>query len=89
MKYFLVLFSSLFILGCVASQNQETKTRTKANTKNASSKTEKQVVYDEEFNFLLAPDFDYENDDSYENQIKIKNVKIEASERASKNAAAK
>ena len=88
MKYFLVLFSSLFILGCVASQNQGTKNQTKANTKNASAQ-DKQTIYDEEFNFLLAPDFDYENDDSYENQIKIKNVKIEASERASKNAAAK
>lgn len=61
MKYFLVLLASLFILGCASSQNQSSTS--KYNTQKG--------ITDQEFDLLIAPEYDYESDVPYAEQIKV------------------
>ena len=61
MKYFLVLLASLFILGCASSQNKDS----------AKNYNNKKGVVDQEFDLLIAPEYDYESDVPYAEQIKI------------------
>ena len=61
MKYFLAILAGLFLLGCAASQNKEEGRL--FNSKNAIS--------DEEFDLLIAPEYDYESDVPYAEQIKV------------------
>jgi hypothetical protein len=62
MKYFLAILAGLLVLGCAGSQNKSNSSNS-ANSKNA--------VYDEEFDLLIAPEYDYESDVPYAEQIKI------------------
>lgn len=62
MKYFLVILAGLFVLGCVSPSKKEEDSRF-ANNKN--------VIYDEEFDLLVAPEYDYESQVPYAQQIKI------------------
>lgn len=62
MKYFLVILTSLFILGCASSQNSSNK---------ASSYNNKRGIVDQEFDLLIAPEYDYESDVPYAEQIKV------------------
>lgn len=74
MKYFLAILAGLFVLGCVsASQNNGTTSTTKTSKSSKSSKAAKtqNAVYDEEFDLLVAPEYDYESDVPYAEQIKI------------------
>ncbi|MBQ4494113.1 MAG: hypothetical protein II972_05930 [Elusimicrobiaceae bacterium] len=61
MKYFLAILATLFVLGCASSQNQNS----------GSIMNSKNVVYDEEFDLLVAPEYDYESEVPYAEQIKI------------------
>lgn len=62
MKYCLAILASLFVLGCV-SPSQKSEEARFSNSQNA--------VYDEEFDLLIAPEYDYESDVPYAEQIKI------------------
>ena len=61
MKYFLVILTSLFILGCASSQGKD----------NTSKYSNKKGVVDQEFDLLVAPEYDYESDVPYAEQIKV------------------
>ena len=61
MKYFLAILASLFILGCASSQKQSDTSK---------YDTQKGVV-DQEFDLLIAPEYDYESDVPYAEQIKV------------------
>ncbi len=67
MKYILVILATLFVLGCYSAQTQNGSKAT--GNSNSSSKSGK-VVYDEEFDLLVAPEYDYESDVPYAEQIK-------------------
>jgi len=72
MKYFLAILAGLFVLGCVsASQNNGTTTRNSKSTKSSKASKTQNAVYDEEFDLLVAPEYDYESDVPYAEQIKI------------------
>ncbi|MBR4508619.1 MAG: hypothetical protein IKP23_04020 [Elusimicrobiaceae bacterium] len=60
MKYFLAILAGLLVLGCTTTQNQNN--RKASNSQNA--------IYDEEFDLLVAPEYDYESDVPYAEQIK-------------------
>ena len=60
MKYFLVLLATLFVLGCVSSQNKNEN----------GSQNSKTAIYDEEFDVLVAPEYNYEKEIPYSEQIK-------------------
>lgn len=62
MKYFLVILTTLFILGCASSQNSSNK---------SSSYNNKNGIVDQEFDLLIAPEYDYESDVPYAEQIKV------------------
>ncbi len=62
MKYFLVILTSLFILGCASSQNKGSASKYN-NSKNG--------IVDQEFDLLIAPEYDYESDVPYAEQIKV------------------
>ncbi len=61
MKYFLVILTSLFILGCASSQNSSS----------ANNYNSKKGIVDQEFDLLIAPEYDYESDVPYAEQIKV------------------
>lgn len=61
MKYFLVILTSLFILGCASSQNSNS----------ANNYNSKKGIVDQEFDLLIAPEYDYESDVPYAEQIKV------------------
>ena len=61
MKYFLAILAGLLVLGCVAPQNQNNGSRTSRSNN---------PIYDEEFDLLVAPEYDYESDVPYAEQIK-------------------
>ena len=63
MKYFLAILASLFILGCASSQNKDNSASNSYNTKSD--------IVDEEFDLLIAPQYDYESDVPYAEQIKV------------------
>lgn len=63
MKYFLAILASLFILGCASSQNKDNSASNSYNTKSD--------IVDEEFDLLVAPQYDYESDVPYAEQIKV------------------
>lgn len=65
MKYFLAIFVSLFLLGCAGSQTQNNETA------RSNSSNFKNVITDEEFDVLIAPEYDYESDVPYAEQIKV------------------
>ena len=66
MKYILVILATLFVLGCYPAQTQT------GSTTGTNSKVSKSAngIYDEEFDLLVAPEYDYESDVPYAEQIK-------------------
>ena len=65
MKYFIAILAGLFMLGCVSSSQSTQKSSAK------SSKANKNAIVDEEFDLLVAPEYDYETDIPYAEQIKF------------------
>ena len=63
MKYFLAILAVLFVLGCVAPQNQNSSNSKRTSKSNSA-------IYDEEFDLLVAPEYDYESDVPYADQIR-------------------
>ena len=76
MKYFLAVAVSFLILGCATSQN---------NTAPQNIQT-KSVIVDEEFDLLVAPEYDYEREVPYSEQIKVntKTTAVSASDKPEK-----
>ncbi len=65
MKYILVILATLFVLGCYSAQTQNS-----SNGKNGNVSKSANGIYDEEFDLLVAPEYDYESDVPYAEQIK-------------------
>ena len=62
MKYILVAVSALFLLGGCTSANKKAD--------NAQPAQQQPQIVDEEFDLLVAPEYDYESDVAYEDQLK-------------------
>lgn len=61
MKYFLAILAGLLVLGgCFPPQTQS----------DSSVSSSPKAVYDEEFDLLVAPEYDYESEEPYADQIK-------------------
>ena len=74
MKYFLAILASLCVLGCVSSQNQ-------GGAKASKTKT---AIVDEEFDSRVAPEYDYEANVPYAQQIKLTTDNSASNKNASK-----
>lgn len=61
MKYFLAILAGFLVLGCASSQN-------KSEAQNSRSEN---YITDEEFDLLIAPEYDYESEVPYAEQIKV------------------
>lgn len=61
MKYFLAILAGFLIMGCATSQN----------TGSTNTSKNKNAIVDEEFDLLIAPEYDYESDVPYAEQIKV------------------
>ena len=62
MKYILVAVSALFLLGGCTSANKKAD--------NAQPAQQQPQIVDEEFDLLVAPEYDYESDVAYADQLK-------------------
>ena len=63
MKYILVAVSAFFILGGCTAANKKTDDA-------ALTVPQKPQIVDEEFDLLVAPEYDYESDVAYADQLK-------------------
>lgn len=66
MKYIAVFIAALFIVGGCSSSNK------KSDADKAAMTTETGAIVDEEFDLLVAPEYDYESDVPYADQIQNK-----------------
>jgi uncharacterized protein YceK len=69
MKYIAVFMASFLVLGGCASSSSSKSAK---ENQNAVYSAETEGIMDEEFDLLIAPEYDYETDIPYEVQIKSK-----------------
>ena len=76
MKYLLMVAVSLAVLGGCASNSAKGEEDAKYSNKvSAEDTTQGNVIIDEEFDLLVAPEYDYETEVPYAEQIKNQPVK--------------
>lgn len=79
MKYLVVLAAALFVMGgCFPASQSGDNSATYATQEKADKKNQQGAIKDEEFDLLIAPEYDYETEIPYSEQIKNTPAKKQA-----------
>lgn len=88
MKYLLVAAAALFVMGGCSSASKKDDSATYQNQVNAENNAQENAILDQEFDLLVAPEYDYETEVPYAEQIKNVPAKKQQTAKSAKKPAA-
>ncbi|WP_428047428.1 hypothetical protein [Candidatus Proelusimicrobium excrementi] len=88
MRYLVIAAAALFIMGGCSSSSKKDDSAAYQNQVNAENNAQESVILDQEFDLLVAPEYDYETEVPYAEQIKNVPAKKQQAVKSAKKPAA-